>query len=289
VPAKRHAASAAQPSSFPTAFIPKTLKSHPYRPVPGKAKQLDIDRYEFLVYRLVRNALEAGDVFCHDSNEFRRFEDDLISDARWQHKDAILKELNLPVLLAPIEQTLAGLHDEIECLLERVNHHIDEGDDPYIKVRHRGGKPHLNLVYPEPAENVNHAFYGQIPSIDIARLLWFVASRTGFLKAFTHVLDRYVKHEADPRELLACIIAMGTNMGLRKMAEISGLGYASLVSCARNYLRIETVHSANDAVSKLLVRVLRLSGVKPDRGGLGPRIHDIRHTFVANRMLEWYR
>jgi integrase len=40
---------------------------------------------------------------------------------------------------------------------------------------------------------------------------------------------------------------------------------------------------------KLLVRVLRLSGVKPDRGGLGPRIHDIRHTFVANRMLEWYR
>ncbi|SAL87736.1 integrase family protein [Caballeronia choica] len=40
---------------------------------------------------------------------------------------------------------------------------------------------------------------------------------------------------------------------------------------------------------KLLVRVLRLSGVKPDRGGLGPRIHDIRHTFVANRMLAWYR
>jgi hypothetical protein len=86
--------------------------------------------------------------------------------------------------------------------------------------------------------------------IDIARLLWFVASRTGFLKAFTHVLDGYVRHEADPRELLACIIATGTNMGLRKMAEISGLGYASLVSCARNYIRVETVHSANDAISR---------------------------------------
>jgi hypothetical protein len=32
------------------------------------------------------------------------------------------------------------------------------------------------------------------------------------------VLDRYVKHEPDPREILACIVAMGTNMGLRKMA-----------------------------------------------------------------------
>lgn len=238
-----------KPSTFPTAFIPKTLKPHLFRPGPGKTKQLDVDRYEFLVYRLLRNALEAGDVVCHDSNEFRRFEDDLISDARWQHKDAILRDLNLPVLFAPVEQTLAELHDEIECLLERVNHHIDEGDDPCIKVRRRGGKPHLNLVYPEPDENVNHAFYGQIPSIDIARLLWFVASRTGFLEAFTHVLNRYVRHEADPRELLACVIAMGTNMGLRKMAEISGLGYASLVSCARNHLRIETVHAANDAIS----------------------------------------
>jgi len=155
-------------SSFPTAFIPKTLKPHLYRPGPGKTKQLDVDRYEFLVYRLVCNALEAGDVFCSDSNEFRRFEDDLISDARWRHKDAILKELKLPVLLTPIEQTLASLHDDIEHLLEHVNHHIDEGDDPYIKVRHQGGKPRLNLIYPKPDENVNHAFYGQIPSIDIA-------------------------------------------------------------------------------------------------------------------------
>lgn len=86
-------------------------------PRTGEPKRLDVDRFEFLVYRLVRNALEASDVFCHDSNEFRRFEHDLISDARWQHKDAILTELKLPVLFAPIEQTLAGLHDEIECLL----------------------------------------------------------------------------------------------------------------------------------------------------------------------------
>ncbi|WP_233860275.1 Tn3 family transposase [Paraburkholderia sp. HD33-4] len=238
-----------KPSSFPTAIIPKALKPYLYHPGPDKAKRLDVDRFEFLVYRLARNALEAGDVFCHDSNEFRRFEDDLISDARWRHKSAILNGLGLPVLLAPIEQTLAGLHDDIERLLEHVNHHINEGDDPYIRVRQQGGKPRLSLVYPGPGENVSHAFYGQIPSIDIARLFWFVAGSTGFLKAFTHVLDRYVKHEADPRDLLACIIAMGTNMALRKMAEISGLSYAALVSCARNYLRVETVHAANDAIS----------------------------------------
>ena len=40
---------------------------------------------------------------------------------------------------------------------------------------------------------------------------------------------------------------------------------------------------------KLLVRVLRRAGVKPENGKIGPRIHDLRHSFVFNRMLTWYR
>lgn len=40
---------------------------------------------------------------------------------------------------------------------------------------------------------------------------------------------------------------------------------------------------------KLLVRVLRRAGLKPAKGRVGPRIHDLRHAFVVNRMLTWYR
>ena len=42
-------------------------------------------------------------------------------------------------------------------------------------------------------------------------------------------------------------------------------------------------------IEKLLVRVLRRAGLKPDRGRCGPRIHDLRHVFVVYRMLAWYR
>jgi hypothetical protein len=44
------------------------------------------------VYRLLRNALEAGNVFVRDSTQFRRFEDELISDEHWKDKDAVLRE-----------------------------------------------------------------------------------------------------------------------------------------------------------------------------------------------------
>jgi TnpA family transposase len=57
-----------------------------------------------------------------------------------------------------------------------------------------------------------------------------------------------VKQEADPRLVLACIVAMGTNMGLWKMAEVSGLGYSSLLTTARNFLRAETLHAGNDGI-----------------------------------------
>jgi integrase/recombinase XerD len=39
----------------------------------------------------------------------------------------------------------------------------------------------------------------------------------------------------------------------------------------------------------LLVRVLRRAGLKPEKGYAGPRVHDLRHAFVSNRMLAWYR
>ena len=34
--------------------------------------------------------------------------------------------------------------------------------------------------------------------------------------------------------------------------------------------------------------MLRFAGLKPERGRVGPRIHDLRHAFVVHRMLEWY-
>ncbi|MCW8209166.1 integrase [Verminephrobacter aporrectodeae subsp. tuberculatae] len=40
---------------------------------------------------------------------------------------------------------------------------------------------------------------------------------------------------------------------------------------------------------KLLVCVLRRAGLKPESGRVGPRIHDLRHSMVVNRMLTWYR
>ena len=241
-----------KPSSFPTTVVPKSLQRYLFVTLEGKKKELEIDRYEFLIYRLLRKALEAGDVFVQDSTEFRRFEDNLISDARWQDKDIILREIGLPILLAPIKDTLKSFYEMVENKFEAVNQRIADGVNKHIKIRGAEEKRRWTLIYPSSKEPVNNLFYDQLPGISIADLLWYVATTTEFLGAFTHVLDRYVKREQEPREILACIVAMGTNMGLWKMAELSGISHASLITTARNFLRLETLHSANDAISNAI-------------------------------------
>lgn len=47
-------------------------------------------------------------------------------------------------------------------------------------------------------------------------------------------------------------------------------------------------HYSRVMIEKLLVRVLRRVGLKPARGKVGPRVHDLRHAFVVNRMRTWY-
>ena len=86
-----------------------------------KQKAFSFDRYEFLVYRLLRNALEAGNVYVRDSNDFRSFEDDLIDARRWKDKEAVLREIGAPILLAPIQETLAVFQEELEGKFPPVN------------------------------------------------------------------------------------------------------------------------------------------------------------------------
>jgi TnpA family transposase len=283
----------ATPADFPTGIFAKGVQRYMYTEAEKrKDRRLEVDRYEFLVYRLLRKALEAGNVYVRDSNEFRSFEDDLIRADRWKDKDAVLREIGAPILLTPIEETLAAFHAELEAKFERVNRRIESGDNKHIKITGLGDKRRWSLVYPTEEESINSPFYGQLPGIGIADLLRFVAGKTGFLSAFTHVLGRYVKQDSDPRHVLACVVAMGTNMGLWKMAEVSGLGHSALMTTARNFLRAETLHAANDAISNATAALAMfdqydIDGMKHSSSD-GQRVETQIHTINARHGSKYF-
>ena len=240
------------PEQFPVRGIAESLKRYLYGTDASGHKRLLPDRYEFCIYRLLRDRLEAGDLFCRDSLRFRSFDDDLVDDQRWQDKDRLLAETGLPILTQPIEEHLAALEQQLEDRITAVNQRIATGENAHLQLTRRGTQAHWTLEYPSSQEPVNHPFFEQLRQVEVSSVLHFVHRQCHFLEAFEHLLGRYVKQPVDPRTLVACLLAWGTNTGLSKMGEISDIGYATLLATSENYLRLETLRAANDQVSNAL-------------------------------------
>ena len=238
--------------ALPSRCIPVRLKRYLYEQDAAGGKRLIPDRYEFLVYRLIRNGLESGDLYCRDSVRFRSFEDDLLGDRDWQAKATLIANAGLSILVQPIHEHLAALERHLEDRIVAVNQRIADGDNAHFHIKHHGHRLRWTLRYPQGSEPVNHPVFDTLRQVDISSVLAFVHQACNFLTTFDHVLGRYRKQAVDDHVISACLVAWGTNMGLGRMGDISDISYHTLVRISENFLRPETLKAANDCVSNAI-------------------------------------
>jgi TnpA family transposase len=280
------------PYTYPLSFIPDTAKRYLYPQGVHHQRHVLPDRYEFLVYRLLRNGLEAGDVFCRDSVRFRSFEDDLIDDDRWKDKDNLIANTDLPLLKQPIREHLAALEMQLEDRLIQVNQRIASGDNAHFAITKRGTQTRWTLQYPQSTELINHACFDALKQVDLSSVLHCVNQRCRFMEAFDHVLGRYVKQGVDDLTLTACLIAWGTNMGLGRMGEVSDIGYQALTTTSDNFIRLETLRAANDlvsnAIAKLPIFAQYDSGESIHSSSAGQKFETRIHTINARHSPKYF-
>lgn len=135
-------------------------------------------------------------------------------------KDALLHEIGAPILIRPIEERLGLFREELGKKFALLNLRIESGANRHSKVRAAGEKRRWTPVYPREKEPINSSWFCELPAIGIADLLGFVHQETNFLSGFRHVPVFYVKHNPAGNEILASLIAFGTNKGLWKMGEV---------------------------------------------------------------------
>ena len=238
------------PEIFPMEFVPLNVRRYLYTSDIEGNKRLLVDRYEFLVYRLLRNGLEAGDIFCRDSVRFQSFDDDLIDNKLWQQeKERLIALTGLSILQRPIEAHLAFLQQRLESRIAQVNRRITDGLNEQIQIKSQGQSRTWTLSPSRGREDVNHPFFDALSQADIGAVMQFVNQQTGFRSAFSHVLGRYAKQNVDNHALIGSLVAWGTNTGLGRMGEISDIGYQALKTTSDNFIRLETLGEANDSVS----------------------------------------
>jgi TnpA family transposase len=205
-------------------------------------------QYEFYIYSLLKNGLEAGDIYYSSSTRFKSFEEDLITDEELDNSQHLIKSLNLPLLEMPMAERLKSLKERLETKYIEVNEKIKRGDHE-LKFSTKNKTISWHLPYKKQEDNTNNFFYEKLPQISIISVLQFVNQHCGFLDSFKHIQAQYSKRVPDLSSLIACLISYGERFGHSKMANISDMKIHQLRSMGSNYLRLESTRAANDVIT----------------------------------------
>lgn len=211
------------PESAPLKFIPKRWEKH----VIQADGSINRQYYELAVLTELRNCIRSGDVSVKGSRQFKDFDDYLFSKAEWEF--ARNKGTRLAVSLSYndyIEERIKSLSDRLQW----VSKHIDGLDgvlleDGVIHVKR------LEKDTPEDAKSFSSTLYSLLPRIKLTDLLLEVSSWTGFDEQFVHASTGRKPKEEEKSIIMAALMAMGTNVGLTKMADATpGISYYQMAN-----------------------------------------------------------
>jgi len=90
-----------------------------------EANSVDIVKYEFMIYQLIFEEIEAGHVCLKNSISFKSLSNHLIDDNKWENKESLLNQLGNKKLMMSADQRLDDLESELEELIQRINKHIE--------------------------------------------------------------------------------------------------------------------------------------------------------------------
>jgi TnpA family transposase len=233
--------------NVPIKCIPYNWKNHLM-----KDSMVDMVKYEFMIYQLITEQIEAGHIYLENSISFKSLSSHLMSNNEWKDKLTLLKKLGNKKLLTPIDRLLDDLEETLEKLITTVNEHIKNGKNKGIKIKKEGDEITFTLPYPHTADKENHPIFKQLPQISIANVLQFAEKDCHFMGAFTHIKPYDAKDTLDPIAMMACIIANATNLGIYKMAQSCDLAYHRMYTQMKNFMRLETLRDANDTITNAI-------------------------------------
>src|SRR3990167_2563037 len=235
------------------------IKNAPVKCIPSHLKKhlingdvVDMAKYEFMIYQLIAEHIETGHVYLANSISFKSLSSHLVSDEKWNDKLKLLKQLGNKKLLMPIDKLFDDLESTLEKLIVDVNKCIENGDNKGIKIKKEGDEITFTLPYPTSADKENNPIFKQLTQISISEVLQFAQKNCNFMGAFTHIKPYDSKDTLDPIAMMACIIANATNLGIYKMAESSDLSYQRMYTQSKNFMRLETLRDANDAITNAI-------------------------------------
>lgn len=225
------------PEGAPLNFISNRWQKHVY----DDDGTINRHYYEMAVLTELRNYVRSGDISIIGSRQHKDFEEYLVSKEDWN--GIAPNATKLAVSLKAKDY----LEERTESLISRVkwvSDHIDELEGVSLE----NGKVHIDRLdkdVPDEARNNSLSLYELLPRIKLTDLLMEVANWTNFHEQFIHASSNRPPNEEETNVIMATLMAMGTNIGLTKMAEATpGISYRQMANAAQWRLYEDAMNKA---------------------------------------------
>lgn len=199
------------PDGSPLDFVPKRWPKHVF----DDEGNINRQYYEMAALTELKNYIRSGDVWVEGSRLHKDFEEYLVSKDDWD--GAKVTGTNIAVDVN-FEQYIQERYDVLNTKLQWISKNIDKIDSINIKKQ----KIHVERLQadtPEESRNFSLSLYKILPRVKLTDLLMEVAEWTGFEKSFVHASSNQSPKGEEKSVVMAALMAMGTNIGLTKMAE----------------------------------------------------------------------
>jgi len=214
------------PNEAPLAFIPNRWNKYVFE----KDGSINRHYYEMAALTELRNRIRSGDVSVVGSRNYKDFDDYLISKNEWEATK--FSESKLAVSLSDEEYVL----ERIESLNRRLNW-VSKNVGKLSGVSLENGNIHVDKLekdVPDEATELSKELYSLMPRIKLPELLIEVSNWTGYDRHFIHASTRNPPKSEEKQIVIATLMAMGTNIGLVKMADSTpGITYRQMANAAQ--------------------------------------------------------
>ena len=210
------------------------------------SKRINRINYEICLLHSLRKALRTKEIWVCGAKRFCNPDHDLPADfdARRASYYAALDQ--------PLDATtfINGVKSRMEEALTALNAHLP--NDPLVRIKQRGSKTRLSITpmapLPEPPnlDALKQELMRRWPSTSLLDVLKETDFQVGFTKAFASSASRQAMEQDEvTRRLLLALYGLGTNMGLKALAdEPNGVSYKELLHIRRRYIQRDSLRQA---------------------------------------------
>ena len=225
------------PVNVPVNFLPKKWKDY----IIKKDGKICKKYYEMAILDEINNGIRAGNIAVIGSEQYQNFENYLISKEEFKIIDINNYHLNFPDNFQTfIKERKEKLQSQIELLkIKLPTSNTAYGLNGKIYLRK------LSSEIPENADEFINDIFKKIPQIKLTNMLLEVFKWTNLTNELRHLSNGKIINESELPILLSALLALGTNIGLSKMADHThNISYHQLAYVSQWYLQEDSLRRA---------------------------------------------